>query len=42
MVLVSLVLRGHGAFDTPFESGAAAQGVHQLFVATPALVALPS
>lgn len=41
---VSLVLRGYGAFDTPFETAAAAQGVHQLFVATPALVArtLPS
>lgn len=36
---VSLVLRGHGAFDTPFESAAAARGVDQLFIATPALVA---
>lgn len=36
---VSLVLRGYGAFDTPFESTMTARGVDQLFVATPALVA---
>ena len=34
-----LVLRGGGAFDTPFESRAAAVGVYELFVATPAAVA---
>ncbi len=35
----SLVLRGDGSFDTPFESATAARGVDQLLVATPALVA---
>jgi hypothetical protein len=41
---VLLVLLGRGAFDTPFESRAAARGVDRLFLATPALVAraLPS
>jgi hypothetical protein len=34
-----LVLRGQGAFDTPFESRTAAVGTYELFVATPAAVA---
>jgi len=34
-----LVLRGGGAFNTPFESRRAAVGVYELFVATPAAIA---
>jgi 4-amino-4-deoxy-L-arabinose transferase-like glycosyltransferase len=35
----ALVLRGQGAFDTPFEPAAAAAGVDRLFVETPAEIA---